>query len=244
MPNDQNRLQLLLLLLLLCPFAQSQDLQADSDWIRESKAQVLQKFNTAIGPSLSIYTGTEYMRRSTKAIGHPFWGDGNLFPADIWYKGNTYTATPALYDLEKDKLVVEDFRKSLFIGLVKEGVDSFHISGRRFHYLADTSLDRSGVYLEALTSGNSILYAKRSKYFQAATRAEEGALPSYVADDRYYWLKSGKLEPLRSADDIIDLAGSQRDLLRTFSKSNKLNFRKNKETSFIGLISYYNQINP
>lgn len=196
-------------------------------------------FRQAVGPSSLLYTGTEYLRRGTRTTGHAYWQSDALQPADIWYKNNFFEQVPALFDLEKNQLVIEDYRKALLLQLVKESVDSFRMDNRLFICSGPTPASKT-IY-QQLQGGHCQLLCLRQKYLAPSPRAEENSLPFFASNDSYWLLVNQVLSPVNDEQDIIKLFPAAKDRIRSFIRSQKLRFRKDREDALVRLVQFINQ---
>jgi len=185
-----------------------------------------------------LYTGSEYLRRGTKTIGHPYFLTDQLQPFSIWYKGTSFESVPALVDIEKDMLIIEDHRKSLLISLVKEGVDSFQQGA---HFFVTLEKDGGRQFMERLENGPIQLFCRRQKYLAPPAKAEENALPFFVDLNSFFIQHNGTVSPVNDDQDLTRLLPGWRDKIRAATRANNLRFKKDKENALRKLIAYLNQ---
>lgn len=195
-------------------------------------------FWQAVGPSSVLYTGAEYLRRGSKTIGHPYLLSDQLQPFTIWYKSNRYEQVPALFDIEKDMLVIEDYKKNLLVSLIKEGVDSFRVGDRFFAYKMNGD---EGQFLERLENGAIQLYCRRQKYLAPPARAEENALPFFKEMNTYYLVVENRLLPVSSEKDIMQHLPSLKEKIRRIIKTENIRTRKSQENGLRQIIAALNQ---
>lgn len=195
-------------------------------------------FRQAVGPSSLLYTGAEYLRRGSKTIGHPYLLSDQLQPFTIWYKSNRYEQVPALFDIEKDMLVIEDYKKNLLISLIKEGVDSFRAGDRFFQYRMNGD-ERQ--FLERLENGPVQLYCLRQKYLAPPARAEENALPFFKEMNTYYLVVEKRLLPVSDEKDIMRQLPSLKEKIRRIIRADNIRIRKNQENGLRQIIAALNQ---
>ena len=193
-----------------------------------------QTFKKTLGASSVLYTGSEYIRRGTKTIGHPYYSTDQLQPFNIWYKGTGFETVPALFDLEKDQLIIEDYRKSLLIALVKAGIDSFQ---QGEHFFVKLKNEPETPFMERLENGPLPLFCRRQKYLAPPAKAEENSLPFFVDLNNYYVLYRETLYTINDEKDLIKLLPDMRSKIKSVARSSDLRFKKDKENALRKLIA-------
>ncbi len=224
-----------------CPCLFGQAGAADTALVARAKSYAATLFDTSLASSQHLYTGTEYMRRSTRAVGTAFWEDQDFQNGDLWYKQQFYPQTPLLYDLEKGQLVIRDAQQALLIALQNEAVDSFRLGQHLFVNLRDTSSGAASGFYEKLVDGPVQLYARRSKYYKLSARADEAALPYYTEEDSYFIRREELLTAITSEQALLATLGDQKDALRSHLREKRLKFKKNKEAVLKEAVLFYNQ---
>ncbi|GAO41347.1 hypothetical protein FPE01S_01_03590 [Flavihumibacter petaseus NBRC 106054] len=214
----------------------------DTSAVAATVGAVNKLYTESIGQSSHLFTGTEYLRRATRTNGNAYYLDQELQPGTLWYMGARYESIPMMLDIEKDELVIQDFRKSLLIALFAEEVDSFYLDQHRFAFLPQWISGLSSGYFELPQTGALKLWVKRSKYFEQSAKADENALPGYRYESRYFIQSVNAFKEINTADDLMAIVADRQEAVKEYLKQNKLRFRRDKEAVLSAAVAFYNQI--
>jgi hypothetical protein len=212
----------------------------DSVFYHESLANVSHVYFTEIRDNAEIYHGSEFIRNGQRAIGFPFFEADEMLNGSIYYQGTLYSGIPLYYNMVSDEIIINNYPRNAFLSLSPLKADSFIISSRLFVHLSSGKSDglpRSGYY-EKLTSGDPALFAKKEKRLVIGTGSEE---TKYIEYDNYYIRFKNVYYPVDGKNALLDVLKDREDDLKKFIRSNKLNFKKNPESSLVQVTTYYSR---
>jgi hypothetical protein len=213
-------------------------LSSDSLLYKESISSIHRIYINEIGDNAQIYHGSEYIRNGQKAIGFPYFESDNMLVGSVSYQGNIYTGLHLFYNLVSDEIIINNYAKNALITLSSGNVDSFTIGAHAFLQLTTNKtngLPRDGFY-EQLSAGDPAMYVRREKRLVIGTGSEE---TKYIQYNNYFLKYKNAFYPVDSKKALLDLLNDQQDLLKKYIRSNKLNFKKNLETSLVLTSIYY-----
>ncbi len=230
-----------ILLQLIC-IPQTRAQQApDSVLYKESISKIHQVYLNEIGDNAQIYHGSEYIRNGQKAIGFPFYESDSVLTGSVSYQGMIYTGLNLFYNLVSDELISKNYEFNALISLAPEKVDSFTIGKHVFIQITankSNGLSKDGYY-EQLYSGEPAFYIRREKRFAAGTGSEE---PKYIQYNYYFVKIKNVFYEVADKKSLLDLLKDQKDVLKKYIRTNKLNFKKNPESSMVLTTIYYSQL--
>ncbi|HET7001610.1 MAG TPA: hypothetical protein VFI33_09885 [Puia sp.] len=214
---------------------------ADSVLYRESLANIHQVYFRQIGDNAQIYHGREFIRNGQKANGYPFYESDNLMAGSVFYQGTIYPGQSVYYNLVSDELITNNYPHNAFIVLSSDKVDSFAIGHHVFVPLvSDKSnrLEKTGYY-DQLYAGEPGLYAKREKRMVVGSGSEE---TKYIQHDDYFIKLKNVFYAVDGKSELLDVLKDQEDVLKKYIRANKLNFKKDLESSLVLTTAYYSQL--
>jgi hypothetical protein len=213
----------------------------DSVLYNESVSGIHQVYLNEIGDNAQIYHGSEYIRNGLKANGFPFFESDSLLTGSISYQGFLYMNQNLYYNLVSDELIIKNYLHNAFITLSPEKVDSFTIGTHAFLQIKSNAANRliTGGYYEQLSSGDPAVYARREKRLASGTGSEEAKYIQY----NYYFIKlKNVFYAVEGKKSLLDILKDQEDVLKKYIRTNKLNFKKNLESSLVLTVNYYSQL--
>jgi hypothetical protein len=213
----------------------------DSILYNESLANIHQVYLKQIGDNAQIYHGREFIRNGQKATGFPFFESDNLLVGSVSYQGTLYPGKNVYYNIVNDELITNNYLNNAFIVLAPEKVDSFVIQQHVFvPLISDKSnhLEKDGYY-DQLYSGEPGLYAKREKRLVVGSGSEE---TKYIQHDDYFIKLKNVFYAVDGKSELLDVLKDQADVLKKYIRTNKLNFKKDLESSLVLATIYYSQL--
>ena len=199
-------------------------------------------FYTKLLPEALIYKGTEYQESDTAIAGDPFYPDASLHTGMIRYGGIRYDGVRMMYDVYKDRLVINSYNNHLLMPAMGR-IDTFYFYGRAFERLrADTlrGFPGTGIY-EVVYAGRISLLAKHAKVVQVDPRDRH----KYFLDQtRYYLFRGGAYHALASPKALVQLLDDHKKEVRQFIRQNNLRFEGDPTGDMKSLITYYDQFIP
>ena len=214
---------------------------ADSVLYRESQANIQQVYFKQIGDNAQIYHGREYIRNGQKANGFPFYESDHLLVGSVYYQGTVYPTQNMYYNIVSDELIINNFPDNAFIVLSPKKVDSFVIGHHVFVPLVSLKsnhLEKDG-YFDQLYAGEPGLYAKREKRLVVGSGSEE---TKYIQHDDYFIKLKNVFYAVDGKSALLDVLKDQEDVLKKYIRTNKLNFKKDLESSLVLTTVYYSQL--
>ena len=214
---------------------------SDSVLYAESLANIHQVYLRQIGDNAQIYHGREFIRNGQKANGFPFFESDNLLVGSVSYQETIYPNQKVYYNIVSDELVTNNFSNNAFIVLSQEKVDSFVIQQHVFVPLfSDKSnhLEKDGYY-DQLYAGEPGLYAKREKRLVVGSGSEE---TKYIQHDDYFVKLKNVFYAVDGKSELLEILKDQQDVLKKYIRTNKLNFKKDLESSLVLTTIYYSQL--
>jgi len=211
---------------------------SDSLLYRESLANIRQIYIRQIGDNAQIYHGREFIRNGQKATGFPFYESDNLMASSVFYQGTIYPNQNVYYNIVSDELITNNYPHNAFIVLSPEKVDSFVIGNHVFVPLvSDKSnhLENDGYY-DQLYAGEPGLYAKREKRLVVGSGSEE---TRYIQHDDYFIKLKNVFYAVDGKKELLDILKDQGEALKKYIRTNKLNFKKDLESSLVLTTTYY-----
>jgi hypothetical protein len=214
---------------------------SDSVLYTESVSKIHQVYLKEIGDNAQIYHGSEFIRNGQKANGFPFYQSDNMIVGSVSYQGTIYTNQNIYYNIVSDEIITNNYPKNAFIVLAPEKVDSFTIENHVFVPLTASKsnrLENSGYY-DRLWSGEPGLYARRNKRLVVGSGSEE---TKYIQHDDYFIEIKNVFYAVDGKSSMLDILKDQEDGLKKYIRTNKLNFKKDLESSLVLATIYYSQL--
>jgi hypothetical protein len=203
--------------------------------------KIHQVYLSKIGDNAQIFHGSEFIRNGQKAIGFPFYEADNMLTGTVSYQGNILMNLSLYYNLVSDEVVTNNYTHDALITLANEKVDSFTIDGHSFIRLSATKsngLAKTGFY-EKLYPGEPSFYVRREKRLVTGSGSEE---TRYVQYNYYFIQIKNVFYQMQDKNSLLDVLKDQKDVLKKYIRANKLNFKKNTETSLLLTTIYYSQL--
>jgi hypothetical protein len=213
----------------------------DSVLYKESLANIHQVYLKQIGDNAQIYHGREFIRNGQKANGFPFFESDNILVGSVFYQGMIYLNKNVYYNIVSDELITNNYLNNAFIVLAPEKIDSFVILQHVFvPLISDKSnhLEKDGYY-DQLYAGEPGLYAKREKRLVVGSGSEE---TKYIQHDDYFIKLKNVFYAVDGKSELLDILKDQEDVLKKYIRTNKLNFKKDLESSLVLTTIYYSQL--
>jgi hypothetical protein len=173
----------------------------------------------------------------------PFFMSEDFSSGSVVYDGMQFDSTALMYDDMRQFLITKNH--VLRIQLVNERVSRFSIFGHNFiRLVADNSnkgLSKTGYY-ELLYTGYTPILKQTTKKLREVISSEDGVVRYIDQSDLFYVrIKNAYLE-VRSYATLLDILDDHRKEIQRYTKKNKLNFHRNRESALVRIVSYYDQI--
>lgn len=173
---------------------------------------------------------------------HPFYGQDVWADIRMEYRGETYQDLVALYDLQKDLMVIRHPTDLSFHSqpiLLNQGqIAWFEMNGNLFRLFDEEILLLPPGFMEVLHEGTYglSLYAKRIRQ----SKAEQTLV--YTVEDRYIIDKNGTYFRFRNLRSFIRLFGDQKKQIRKFVRQNQLRVKKQNDQDLRMLAAFCDEL--
>ncbi len=214
----------------------------DSTLLKSSINNVLSYYDQNIGEQSGKFNGSQNIGYPQGVIEkNPYFQSPNFSMGYILYNQVYYPNVNLIYDEAADLVVLQD--SSHKIELISEKLEGFGIGDNKFQYLIkkdanSNDLLKTGFY-QVLVEGNTSLYKKESK---KVTEKIVGSELTYLIETStyYYLLKQNHYTELQSKKTIFRLLKDKEKELRKYTKTQHLNYRKDKDNMLSNVVEYYN----
>ena len=220
--------------------AQHKDNPLQENYISSDSAKQL--YQSSINKDLAYINGREYKPYHHPRHDNPYL-HSQIGTGTIYYNGKAYSKKMIMYDMYKDKLVVNpnvSLFSNVYIEVKKADVDSFTIKFEKFKYtLSKIQLNKNIAssndgYYEILYRSNTLELLKKHR----AIYQEKESIPTYVYKTRHYLKSGNKIHDISSKKKFLNLFPEQKKPLKKHIKSINAPFKKFSKSDFIALIKY------
>lgn len=191
-----------------------------------------------------LYNGEmHYPHPKFKNGGHACFISNNYSKGTIVYDGLTYENMSVMYDLIRDQLLLLNADSSGGIVVQPAHIDFFSIHNHNFINVkpGTASKNIASGYYDLLYDGRITLLARRvKKVTETVTQYIEKEVEQTVT---YYLLKDAVYNQIKGGHDLMKLLKATQNKNQSYIKANKLDFNRNKEESFLKLVSFYDSLN-
>lgn len=189
-----------------------------------------------------LYNGEmHYAHPKFKNGGHAFFYNDSYTTGTIVYDGFRYENMQLMYDLVRGQLMILNGDGGIVVQ--PEHLDFFSLHGRNFINIkagAESKNFASGYY-ELLYDGRIALLARRvKKVTENVTDHIEREVEEVV---NYYLLKDSVYTRIKSKQDLFKLLSTTQNENQHYIKANNLDFNRNREDSFLKLVSFHDSLN-
>lgn len=230
--------------LLLPATTHGQALPADSGFVSTALNRAKLSYTRALGAESHLYNGVQYkeMNATDEAGGIPYFLSDDWVEGTVFYDGELYEQVPILYDLVRDKLVIEHGVNGIKLELIDQKVMYFTLPGHHFvHLLGDTikgSILTSGYY-DLQLAGKVKLYVKWQK--ERLEIIEDNAIRVlFVPHNSFYIVKNGSFIPVQTKASVLKALNDNKSL-RKFIRKNGIQFRQDRVRAITLVVSQYNE---
>jgi len=225
--------------------AHSQTHVADTAFVVSAVKNAREVYTRSLGVGSHLLNGIQYKEYNPHLddVGHPYFVSDDWVEGTVHYDGDVYEGVAILYDLVRERIVIEHPYAGIKLDLIREKIKYVDLPGHRFVRIdADTiknSPIRTGFY-DLLYDGRTKFYAKRQK-----TKKEEivgmEIKVSFSENDHLYIYKKGEYFPVKSKSSVLDVLGDRKAEVRKYIRKNKIRFRKGRELAMTRVVSFYDE---
>lgn len=232
---------LISLLAIKTSFAQT--LQQDTALYRSAQANIIQLYIDSVKENLRLYNGTEFTAAYRSSAGHPFFQYSEPQKGDINYDGINYPGVRLSYDLTRDEIIFVTPTNNLNIKLISQKVNWFSLQNHLFVNVRDdgnaVNLRGPGFY-ELAYDGTYAVLIKRKKNLEQSSREEN--VSKFFQYTNYYARKGDTYYTIDSKRSLLALCKDKKKEVATYIQKEKLDFKKDPESTIIKVIDYYSQL--
>lgn len=223
----------------VCP-VWSQSAPPDTSLADQSRREAVDLFMQGYGRSLPVFAGAEWVQRTQKVGGNPFWGQAVPYKGDVELQGIVYPGLSLQYDIETDALLVLPEGDGLRLVVPKEKVGRFSLGQTRFLRPAAPGaypgLDDSSYY-RVLYEGPTMVVARtrKSLHYQPGEEVTE----VYRESTAYFMMDGKRFASISSESDLVSLRGRKNKDLRKMLHTRNLRFKKAPEQTLLAAARYF-----
>lgn len=195
-----------------------------------------------IGDGSFLYTGEEYLPHRLGIKGSPFFSGDQMELSEVHYNGIRYTKIPLLYDLVRQKIVLNRYNENARMSLLNEKIKYFSIAG---HYFINTALFVNGEILpesffEVVHSGKIKIRAARIKRVEITMNTE--IPPTFIKRDIFYLRNGDQYYEVNDKKSLINSLSDKKEKVKEFVRKNKFRFKNNLETDLLETAKFYESL--
>jgi hypothetical protein len=237
----------MLFILLIVPLgtAHAQPHAADTIFLLSAMKNARDLYSRSLGVSSHLLNGVQYKEYNPHFDdeGHPYFASDDWVEGSVYYDGQWYDGVAILYDLVKEKVVIEHPFAGIKLELISEKINCVTLPGHRFVRLdADTIKDspiRTGLY-DLLYDGPTKFYVKRQKQQKDEIAGHEIQV-KFSENDRLYIYKKGLYIPVKSKSSLLHVLGDRKTEIRKYIRKSKIHFRRGREEAIARVVSFYDE---
>jgi hypothetical protein len=211
-----------------------------------SVSNAISAYTATMGRSSRLYNGSQYKDDELHDYdtGHPYFHADDWEAGSLFYDGQYYTHVYLMYNIVRDKIIIENPYDNTKIELIKSRIGRFSMAGHDFVNLSgDSSMKspvRSGFY-DVLYDGRVKVYARRNK--EMVQKIEMGLeKKNFKERSSYFIYKNEAYYPVRSKASVIRVFYDRKIILRKQISKNRILFRENREHSIMQLARIYDEL--
>lgn len=222
--------------------------------VDSAKHAALKFYTASIASNAHLYNGVEFTDYYIHIydIGYPFYRSDDWQVGEIDYDGQHYQNVYILYDLVRDKVVIEHPFAHFKLELIGEKVQRFTIytedenatvgEPHFFVRLVSDSTNKlvTGFY-EVLYDGGVKIYNKPRKVIQTSLdmRVE---ITEYKEKSQLYIFKNGAYFAVKSKSSVLKIFSDRKSAVRKFLSENKIKFRSNRAYALAQCAKVYDNV--
>jgi hypothetical protein len=214
--------------------------------VQSAFAKAVKAYDNIIGRNASVYSGIEYYSPQIGVGENPFFVDDYWELGSVVYDQSPFDSIELKYDIYYDQLIVENFGLDGHpapILLYKPKVQSFQLHGYDFIRIDSDSLSnlKSGYYNLMYNGAAAKLLIKRRKekvQFSDINSIRE----EFQENDKYFIEKGGNYYPVKKKKSVLRALDDKNKELKSFIKSNGLNFKSNPDEQLALVVEYYDSL--
>lgn len=213
-------------------------------------AMVRQPYARALRAERRLLSGTDYVSTlRPDARGHAFFESATAQPATIFYDGEQFSHVPLMYDIQRDKVIMQLPESDLRMQLLTEKVEHFSLGGHYFvRRTAADSVGGAGLppgFYEQLVPGTGPRAALLARYIKRQEQEQEvGHLIFVVRETRRLYLQQGNTgAEVSNLRDLLRLLPAHQEEVQQYARKQHLKFKNSSQQADAAqLVAYYNSL--
>lgn len=216
--------------------------QPVGDSTRQDMPYPVALYYDSLGEQSPLFNGREYVDYAgTIQKGHPFFGTTEFSKGVIHYDGMVYREAMILFDIIKEKVLIQHYNNIFRIDLPVEKITEFILPNHHFVKLyPDSAGILSEGFYEILYQGSTRLYVKRKKEIRVDRNGTD-ILNVVDEVDVFYILKQGRYHAVRTQGSLLRVLSDKRDAIRQHLKRNGIKFRHDRQLAVVTAIQFYDK---
>jgi len=217
--------------------------QSASDTLSGTILHPATVYYQTLGEQSPLYNAREYVDyASTIQVGHAFYNTNEFVKGTIHFDGMSFENVMILYDIIKDKVILQHFNKVFRIDLPVNKIQEFSMLDHRFiRILPDSNQTIQEGFYDKLYQGKTLLFAKRRKKIR---EERTGTDIINVVDESiiFYIQKQGIYYPVKNMGSLLNVLSGKREQIRQYLKKNGVKFRKEPEKAVLMAVEHYDRL--
>lgn len=214
---------------------------ADSTRTQTPVNNAITYFKAGVDLSSGLYNGPEYVFYERKKDDNVFFQNSVFWElCTVKYDGTVYTDVPVMYDIFKDKVVVQLYNKAQNLALVTEKISDFFLLKHHFVYREADSLNEGGLrsaLYDQIYGGRSEILVRRTKSLIIAPNQQK----TYPQEDKLFIRNKGAYYAIGSKGSLLNALKDKKKELRKFIKDSGIDF-KDRESASVQVAMYYDRL--
>jgi len=237
--------KLTIICILLCPAALYSQNSTDSSYYKSSLSNAIEWYHHANPDQAAIYSAPQYVRFPYPIKqGQAFYNMDKLEMGSLVYDNVLYDSVQLMHDEVRDQLIISDFHHLTLLLLYSKKVSWFSIYGQPFVRLEKN--ESEGVpdnlgFCQLLYDGSTKVYKKEVKKINSRAENSEG-LSRYISSETYYYINyNHKFHEVTNSKSLLEAFGTRKKDLNQYLRSNRLKFKKNKDSVIVRAAAFIDQ---
>ncbi len=220
--------------------------EQDSAVYKASVTHALAVYHQLLQPETNLYSGLQYVPYDYNIKeGHPYFDTTSFTEGSVVYNGVLYEKLPMIYDLVKEKLVINDAFNIYKFQLFSEKIIRFNLLNHTFIRLVEDSSNRAVIntgFYDLLYDGNTALLKQKNKNIQEDVNNTAGVKRYIVETNSFYLRKGGKYYSVSHKKALLEVLKDRKKEVNQYIRKNKLDMRRDKDNAFTKVVAYYNEL--
>ncbi|MES2796771.1 MAG: hypothetical protein V4683_12445 [Bacteroidota bacterium] len=225
-------------------FAQS--IENDSIFYAKAISNTIAKYNNVISYQSRLYNGKQYASYPfTFKEGHPFFESIEMSKGSIVYDNQFCLDVLLQFDEVSEVVIFKD--QTHFTQLLSDKISEFTLLGSKFIRIEKDSsnsiaIKKSG-FFNVIYEGSTLVLKQEIKYIKEdISIASDGIKRSINSKEQYYVRKNNEYFIVDSKKDMLNIFKNHRNEIVDYKKTNKLNFRNDKQNSLVKIAQFYDKL--